>query len=248
VPDRNGDRLVVGVDAHGALVDGPELFRRAVPGLAPMESARRAVDMLLAGHGAPLDPAVDKPIFSKEEWALVAAPDVQGGVLTFWTYQGEMAPQVVRIQVTLATGELARRPASWILHPPEAAIPGIRAKLHSKDKEVVGAGLHEVGEWKELAPDVEALLEFPDASTRMQAIGVLSNLHQERSVAALIRLLEQGAEWGDRSLAGQALVMRFGQVPGALDAVRAHVAKGGAGQEIGVLADVLRDWDAGKRY
>jgi hypothetical protein len=248
VPDRNGDSLVVGVDARGGLVEGQELYRRAVPGLPPADCARRAVEMLMAGHGRAIDPAVDKPIFSREEWTLVKAPEIAGGVLTFFTYQGEMAPSVVRIQVTQATGELARRPAGWILHPPEAAIPGIRAKLRAKDKEVVSAGLHEVSEWKELAPDVEALLGFPDASVRMQAIGVLGNLHQDRSVAALIRLLEQAPEWGDRSLAGQALVMRFGQSPGAIDAVRAHVARGGGGAEIGVLGDVLKDWDAGKRY
>jgi hypothetical protein len=249
VPDRNGDRFVVGVDGTGKLVEGFDLFRRAATGQAPEELARRVFDILLAGHGSPLDPARDQPLsmFPKEEWALVKAPAVTGGVLVFWYVQGEMAPQVVRGTLDLQTGALARRRAGDILHPPEAALPGIRAKLSSKSSATVAEGLREVSEWKELAPDVEAVLRFPDASVRMAAVGVLGNLHEPRSVAALVRMLAEGPEWGDRSLAGQALVMRFGSAD-AIAAVRAHVAGGGSGPEIGVLRDLLKDYDAGKRY
>jgi hypothetical protein len=249
VPDRNGDRFVVGVDGGGKLVEGFDLFRRAAVGQAPAEQARRVFDTLLKGHGSPLDPARDQPLsmFPKEVWAMVKAPAVSDGVLTFWFIEGEMAPSVTRGTLDLATGALARRSAGDILHPPEAALPGIRAKLRSQSPATVDAGLREVGEWKELAPDVEDVLRFPDAGVRMAAIGVLGNLHQPRSVAALVRMLEDGPEWGDRSLAGQALVMRFGSAD-AVAAVRAHVARGGSGPEIGVLRDLLKDYDAGKRY
>ncbi len=249
MPDRNGDRFVVGVDPAGKLIEGWELLRRAQPGLSPAELTGRVFDMLLHGHGDPIDPARDRPLtmFPPEEWALARAPEIASGHLTFWYVEGEMAPRVVRGRLDLATGALDRRSARDILFPPEAALPGIRARLRSSDPATVRAGLEQVDQWKELAPDVEEVLRFPDAQLRMMAIGVLGNLRQPRSVAPLVRLLEEGPAWGDRSLAGQALVMRFGS-PEAIAAVRAHVARGGPGQEIAVLRDLLKDWDAGKRH
>jgi len=128
MPDRKGDQVVVGVDGRGGLVEGWPLMQRAAPGLSPSELTRRVFDMLLAGHGDPLDPATDKPwsMFPPEHWALVKAPSVADGVLTFWFVEGEMAPRVVRGTLELKTGELARRSARDVLDPPENAIPGIR--------------------------------------------------------------------------------------------------------------------------
>ena len=83
------------------------------------------------------------------------------------------------------------------------------------------------------------------AQLRSIAISVLSNLHEERSVPALIQMLADGPEWGDRSLAGQALVSRW-HTKDAVAAVRTHVAKGGNGKEIYVLRGVLKDFDDGK--
>jgi len=46
----------------------------------------------------------------------------------------------------------------------------------------------------------------------------------------------------DRIVAGQELVYRFA-TPAAIAAVRDHVAKGGAGQEIEALRGMLKDFD-----
>jgi hypothetical protein len=241
VPDRNGDRFLVGVDRAGALVEGWDLFRRAAPGRSPAELTARVFDILLRGHGRPVDPATDRrsEIFPEAEWALARAPAVEDHLLTFWYVEGEMAPRVTRGTLDLATGKLERRSARDVLHPPEAALPGIRAKLRSPDVATVREGLLAVSEWAALAPDVEALLRSPDRQVRSAAIGVLGNLGQPRSVKALAAMLADGPEWGDRSLAGQALVTQFG-TPEAIAAVRAHVARGGSGHDVAVLRDLLK--------
>lgn len=247
--DKNGDAFVVGVDPKGAIVKGVPLFQRAIVGQAPAEIARRAFDVLLAASfESPLDPTVDRrsSMYPEPEWALVKAPAVEQGVLTFWYIEGEMHPQVERCQIELATGAVTLRSAAFVLHPPEAAIPKIRERLQATDVATLKSALNEVSEWKELAPDVEVLLAHADKDVRYLALGTLGNLGQPRSIPAIAQLLATGREWGDRSLAGQTLVRRFGKQKDAIDAVRAYVQKGQGSHELQVLRDLLKDFDAGK--
>jgi hypothetical protein len=237
--DRNGDVNVVGVDASGKLVEGLPLFQAATQGVTDaVVLAERAIHTIVPSSIRVLDRSAERSqVYPAEEWALIEPPSVANGVLTFWGSEGEMHPAVLRVQVNLADGTFERRPAAFILHPPEDAIPGIRALLASEDIAKVKEGLQKVSEWKVLAPDVEALLDHPDSVVRMMAFGVLTNLKQPRSIPALANVLEHGQVWGDRSLAGQAL-LGF-KTPEATAIVRAHVAKGGNGEEIRVLRELL---------
>lgn len=104
------DRVsVVGVEEEGeGLVSGEALFLRMRGELRAEELARRAFDTLLGAQGhRPLSPDSERVQFAtEEEWALVRAPAVENGSLTFWALQGSMSPEVVRHQVDLESGRV----------------------------------------------------------------------------------------------------------------------------------------------
>ena len=72
---------------------------------------------------------------------------------------------------------------------------------------------------------------------RRTAISILGNLGANRQVPELIRLMKEGPEWADRSLAGQQLLYFPGH-PDAIPAVRKHIAAG-QGQEVSALQSAL---------
>jgi len=116
---------VVGVSTDGEqLISGAALFTRLGDGLTPDEQARRALDILLGKQGGqPLQPdeEMGRQFASEAEWALVRAPAVEAGVLTFFDLRGEMAPSVVRQQVTLATGAVQTTGVGELVREPEPA-------------------------------------------------------------------------------------------------------------------------------
>jgi hypothetical protein len=244
--DRNGDSFVVGLDAQEGLVLGAELFRRAAPGLSPADQARRTFDILLArAGGVAFDPATDKKMsmFPDADWAMVRAPAVENGVLTFWTTVGEMHPEIARVQVTLATGQAVVRNIGEVRYPPEKQLADSRDMLHAADKVTILKGLGRVDYHRELRPDVEALMLHADAEVRNRATGIITSWADPLAVPALIGVLQNGPTADERTLAGVMLLDRFGGPPEGVAAVRAYLAKGGTIQEIYSLREALREWD-----
>jgi hypothetical protein len=246
MPDRNGPSFVVGVDAQGNLVEGVELFKRAAAGLPPADEARRAFDTILArAGGTALDPAKDKPMsmIPPADWALVRAPAIEKGVLTFWMYEGEMDPGVVRAQITLSTGVLVHRTPEEVRHPPEQVTAEIRAQLHADDVATIKKGLDRAGERVELLPDVEALLLHADKDIRRAALTFVINRNQPRSGPAVIKLFQDAPTDDERTYAGVTL-LQYWPSPEAVAAIRAFVAKGGTINQIYYLREALQQWDA----
>lgn len=228
---------VMGVDASGALVSGIDLFAK-VGDLDATALAGRALDILYGkAHGAALENMDDNTFFPAEQRALVKPPVLDDGTLELWTVFGEMSPRLTRVRLDVATGKDERTPAEHVLNPPPDPLPPIRKKLASKDPKVVVEGLTEVSEHCDLAPEVAALLEHSDARVRSTALDILGNLGAAAYVPNIIRMMREGPEWGDRSLAGQKLLY-FPNHPDAMKALRDHVATA-SGQEVSVLRDAI---------
>ena len=229
---------VVGVGPDGTLVRGFELFKQ-VGDLAPAELVGRAMDMLYGKATSSAIMSADDAgtFFSAEQRALVEPPALADGALVFWTVFGEMAPRLTRVRLDLSTGKDERTWAEHVLNPPPDPLPPIRALLGSDDAKQVVEGLILVSEHCALAADVAALLRHADAHVRSIALDVLGNLGDPATVADIIRLMREGLEWSDRSLAGQKLLY-FPNHPDALDALRQHVATA-KGQEVSILRDAI---------
>jgi hypothetical protein len=228
---------VVGIDDSGTLVTGFELFQR-VGTLDAAALAGRALDILYAkAPGSALDGTNISDFFPAEHHPLVKPPVLADGTLEFWMVVGEMAPRRTRVRLDVATGKDERTSAAHVLNPPPDPLPPIREKLASKDPKVVVEGLVLVSEHCALAADVAALLHHTDARVRSTALDILGNLGSAAHVPDIIRLMREGTEWADRSLAGQKLLY-FPSHPDAVKAVRDHVATG-TGQEVSILKDAL---------
>jgi hypothetical protein len=245
-PDRNGPSFIVGVDADGNLVENRELFKRAVLGLSPADAARRAFDTLLGSAGGEaLDPAKDKRprLIRPDDWALVRAPAIDNGVLTFWMSDGDRRPSVLRLQIPLASGIVERRWPDEVRHPPEEKTQQIRAQLHAADVATIKKGLARVGERDELAPDVEPLLLHADKDVRRAALAFIIDRDLVTSCPAVIKLFQDAPTDDERTNAGLTL-LQYWPTPESAAAVRAFVAKAGASNPISSLREALQQWDA----
>ncbi len=102
VPDRS-TCAVIGIDEDDHEVRGADLWRRLPSGLSPRDLAIRAHGILLGeAHQEPLGSATDRSttsFVSEQEWTVIRDPMVEGGVLTFFTIEGEMHPTAMRVRV-----------------------------------------------------------------------------------------------------------------------------------------------------
>jgi len=98
-------------------VAGVELLRRAGGTPGPEELARRVLGALLGrAFEEPLRPGEERSSFATAaEWALVQPPRVEGGRLSFFAMEGDMAPTLVEQSVELETFGVTRRTAREIL-------------------------------------------------------------------------------------------------------------------------------------
>ena len=122
----DGSCDIVGVDAHGTIVDGSTLFLR-LGARPPDELAARAQDLLVGHAGlAPITPSTDHATWgtfvSADEWGLIAAPRVDAGTLTYFAVIGEMHPVAQRIEVVLATGAVTRTHVADLIPARDPAI------------------------------------------------------------------------------------------------------------------------------
>lgn len=108
--DQESSIDVYGFDEQGRAVSSLELVRRLGDRTAADLVAPVSEILLHQPHRAlvPGDPEVNDQFISAAERPLIAAPVLAEGVLTYFVLWGSMAPQFVRIRVTLATGEVVR--------------------------------------------------------------------------------------------------------------------------------------------
>ncbi len=141
------------------VLSGAEAFRAASPGLAPAELARLAM-LLLDGGGEPLLAAETEA----QRAAGVAAPSVEGGVLTYWSERSRLsAPGLRRHRLELG---------SLSLENSEAAAPEDRAAAIERQA---------------------ALLRDPSSFARAAAVRALGPLcAEDAALQALIGELEAG--------------------------------------------------------
>jgi hypothetical protein len=111
VPDRS-ESSIVGLDTeNGGVLAGAALMRR-IETREPALLASRAFDVLLASQGSqPLTPEQRSSLGTDEEWAEVRPARIEGTVLVFWAFRGEMAPELVEHRVDTERWELTTRTA-----------------------------------------------------------------------------------------------------------------------------------------
>ena len=125
---------VVGYDpATREVVRGAALMRRIGPA-SPDVLAGRVFDVLLGERGRrPLTIEDRHELGSEEEWARVRPAAMEGDVLVFFAWRGEMAPQLVEHRVDTRTWEVSTRTVVEVIVAggARAAVGGLRCAPRS---------------------------------------------------------------------------------------------------------------------
>ncbi|MBX3276094.1 MAG: hypothetical protein KF729_37930 [Sandaracinaceae bacterium] len=125
---------IVGYDpASREVVRGAALMRRVGPA-APDVLARRVFDVLLGQRGAhPLTLEDRHALGTDAEWARVRPAVMEGDVLVFFAWRGEMSPQLVEHRVDTGTWEVATRSVVEVIVADggRAAVGGVRCAPRS---------------------------------------------------------------------------------------------------------------------
>lgn len=115
VPDHTSTSIV-GIDAKtGEVVTGAVLVQR-MGSLPADELAKRMFGVALRDNGRPLMPdETDHMFATAQQWSVVEAPTIVDGTLVFYSFRGEMAPELGQYKIRLGTLAVTFTDADQIL-------------------------------------------------------------------------------------------------------------------------------------
>jgi len=114
VPDKTWTSVVGIDDKTGAVVSSAELFKRMGP-LPADELAKRMFGPIISDNGRPLMPADTHTMATDQEWSVVEPPKIVDGALVFYSFRGEMNPELGQYKIPLDTLEVTFTDATELL-------------------------------------------------------------------------------------------------------------------------------------